>query len=189
MVQICRWFCLLSCFIITNLYAQENRAPQKPGIVEQDSAQVSVSGTDSTNSAVRTTELATQDQNTESTVAVKNLIALSAVLIALAGLILKVHNRRKSVRHTKEIEQAKLEVKEEYEKKLEQQRLEQIKKEELAKLEAVAERAQTEQEQKTKTAEQRYRDALEEELGSIKNPRFSRYRKRAGKTARCFCLS
>ena len=39
MVQICRCICLLSCFIITNLYAQENRATQKPGNVKQDSTQ------------------------------------------------------------------------------------------------------------------------------------------------------
>jgi len=168
MVQICRCICLLSCLIITNLCAQETRATQKPGTGKQDSAQVSLSGTDSTNPAVPATELTAQRPSGEGTVTVGNLIAFSAVLVALATLLFSIYVRRKSVRHAAEIERARREVEAEYEKKLEQVRLEQIKKEELARLEAVAERAQTEQKQKTKTAEQRYRDALGEELGSIK---------------------
>ena len=86
-----------------------------------------------------------QNRNSAGNIALRDLIALGAVFIALATLLFSIYVRRKSVRHAKEIEQAKLEVKEEYEEKLEQQRLGRLKNEERAKREVADERAQIKQ--------------------------------------------
>ena len=162
-----RLILLLICLNFSSLFAQET--PKQAAIPTKQQTKLDSTVFDSTKLAQ--TEAKTepnQNMSSDGNITIGNLIALGVGLILLAGLFFNIYVRRKSVRHAQEIEQVKLEVKEEYEKKLEQQRLERLKNEERAKREVADERAQIKQQQKTKTAEQRYRDALQEELGSIK---------------------
>ncbi len=151
---------LLTLLICFNLSAQEN-SPQILKTDQQDTTLVStldksqpsegfepsegsiVSSLDSLIEDSRK-EPSSQNQDVNKTgIALKDLIYIGVFLVALATLFFRIYSRRKSVHHTKEIEEAKLEVQEKYEKKLEKLRLEQTKKEELAKLEAATEHKKT----------------------------------------------
>ncbi len=88
-------------------------------------------------------EISSQNQGiTIFGIALRDLIAFGALLVGLAGLIFGIYQYRKRVRDTEKTEKAKLKAKDEYE----------------------TEKGVLQ----TKTAEQHYRAALAEELGSIK---------------------
>ncbi len=84
-------------------------------------------------------------------------------LVALVALLFGIYQYRKRVQDTAKIEKAKLKAKDDFDK----------------------EKKIT----KTKTAEQHYRDALQEELGSIKILGSPEIESVPVKSARCFCFT
>ena len=156
-----RWTCLLFCFLACNLFAQEKPQMRQPTQVQSDSGQTAGTERDPASETLEKTTPA--DKDSEDRKAGFDWWKFVSLSVGIGGLVFGLWQYLKQREGARQKKLGELEAETEYKK--------------------------TQQQQRAETAEQRYRAALQEELGSIKILGSPEIESVPVKSARCFCFT